>query len=76
MLKTLASTKVVFFYSGRIRTLDAMATYSSHRLIMGKWKLTVSAVSLEIFDLFSQICLLSSPPCGIRLLTKSLNLIG
>ena len=24
------------FYSGRIRTLVAMATYSSHRLIMGK----------------------------------------
>ena len=30
----------------------AMATYSSHRLIMGNWKLTVSAVSLEIFDFF------------------------
>ena len=26
----------VFFYSGRIRTLVAIATYSSHRLIMGK----------------------------------------
>ena len=36
MLRTLASTKVVFFYCGRIRTLVAMATYSSHRLIMGK----------------------------------------
>ena len=24
------------FYSGRIRTLVAMATYSAHRLIMGK----------------------------------------
>ena len=24
------------FYSGRIRTLVAMATYNSHRLIMGK----------------------------------------
>ena len=24
------------FYSGRIRTLVAMVTYSSHRLIMGK----------------------------------------
>ena len=35
-LRTLASTKVVFFYSGRIRTLVAMATYSSHRLIKGK----------------------------------------
>ena len=27
------------FYSGRIRTLVAMATYSSHRLIMGKEKI-------------------------------------
>ena len=26
----------MFFYSGRIRTLVAMATYSFHRLIMGK----------------------------------------
>ena len=26
----------MFFYSGRIRTLVAMATSSSHRLIMGK----------------------------------------
>ena len=52
-----------------------MATYSSHSLIMGNWKLTVSAVSLEIFDFFSQICSLSSPPCCIRLLSKSLNLI-
>ena len=36
MLRTLASTKVVFFYSGGIRTLVAMASYNSHRLIMGK----------------------------------------
>ena len=27
---------IVFFCSGRIRTLVAMATYSSHRLMMGK----------------------------------------
>ena len=26
----------MFFYSNRIETLVAMATYSSHRLIMGK----------------------------------------
>ena len=26
----------MFFYSNRIRTLVAMATYNSHRLIMGK----------------------------------------
>ena len=50
-------------YSGRIRTLVVMATYSSHRLDDNEeeWKLTVSAVSLEIFDFFSQICLLSCP---------------
>ena len=27
------------FFSGRIRTLVAMATYSSHRLIMGKMEI-------------------------------------
>ena len=52
------------FYSGQIRTLVAMATYSSHRLIMGK-------VEIDL-----QKYLLSSPPCFIRLLYKSLNLIG
>ena len=66
----------MFFYSGRIRTLVAMAFYSSHILVMGKVEIDVSAVSLEIFEFFSQICLLSSPPCFIRLLSKSLNLIG
>ena len=35
--------------------------YSTSQLIAGKWKLTVSPVSLEIFD-FLDICLLSSPP--------------
>ena len=29
-------TKRYVFYSGRIRTLVAMESYSSHRLIMGK----------------------------------------
>ena len=55
----------MFFIPVGIRALVAMATYSSHRLIMGKVELTVSAVSLEIFDFFSQICLLSSPSCFI-----------
>ena len=54
------------FCSGRIRTLVTMATYNSHRLIMGKVYL--------IF--FSQICLLSSHPRFISLLSKSLNLIS
>ena len=39
-------------YSGRIRTLVAMASYSSHRLISEKWKLTISAKSLGIFEKF------------------------
>ena len=75
-VKDISLYKSCVFYSGRIRTLVAMATYSSLRLIMRNWKLTVSAVSLEIFDFFSQIFILSSPPCCIRLLSKSLNLIG
>ena len=58
------------FYTGRIRTLVAMATYSSIDLQWENWKLTVSAVSLEIFDFFLHICLLSNPPCCIRLLSK------
>ena len=75
MLKIKASTNVVFFYFGRIRTLVAMATYSSHRLIMGKED--NFSVSLGMFGLlFLQKCLLSSPLCFIRLLSKSVNLIG
>ena len=38
------------FYFDRIRTLVAMATYASHRLIMEKEKLPVFAVLLEIFE--------------------------
>ena len=52
MLRTLASTKVVGFFSGRIRTLVAMASYSSHTLIMEKRKLTIFSVSLGIFGFF------------------------
>ena len=57
------------FYSGRIRTVVAMATYISHRLIMGK---------VEIGDnriLFLQKCLLKNSPHFIRLLSELLNLI-
>ena len=37
----------------------------------------ISAKSLGIFDFFFlQKCLLSIPPCFIRLLSKSLDLIG
>ena len=42
---------VVFFYSGRIKTLVAMAIYSFHRLIMGKLKLTITAESMGIFEI-------------------------
>ena len=66
----------VFFYSNRIRILVAMATYSSHRLIMGKEEIDNFSVSLEIFGFFLQKCLLSSPLRFIRLLSKSANLIG
>ena len=77
MLRTLASTKVVFFYSGRIRTLVAMATYSFHRLIMGKEEIDNFFCPIEdIWNLFLQKCLLSCPLRIIRLLSKSVNLIG
>ena len=45
--------KSYVFYSGRIRTLVAMATYSSHRLIMGKVEICIFFLSqwryLEFF---------------------------
>ena len=53
-----------------------MATYSSYRLIMGKEEIDIFSVSLGIFGFFLQKCLLSSPLHFIRLLSKSLNLIG
>ena len=42
----------MFFYSRRIRTLVAMATYSSHRLIMGKVEIYIFSVSMEILGNF------------------------
>ena len=60
-----------------MRTLVAMATYSFNRLIMGK--VEIGNFYCLIGDnriLFLQKCLLNSPPCFIRLLSKSLNLIG
>ena len=70
-------TKSCVFYSNRIRTLVAMATYSSHRLIMGKEEIDKkNSVSLGIFGFFLQKCLLSSPLRFLRLLSKSFNLIG
>ena len=50
------------FYSNRIRTLVAMATYSSHRLIMGKEEIdNYFCLIGDIVNFFLQKCLLSSP---------------
>ena len=77
MLRTLASTKVVFFYSGRIRTLVAMATYSFQRLIMGKEEIdNFFCLIWDIWKKNLQKCLLSSPLRFMQLLFKSVNLIG
>ena len=40
------------FCSNRIRTLVAMAIYSSHRLTMGKEEIVIFSVSLGIFGFF------------------------
>ena len=54
-----------------------MATYSSHRLIMGKEEIDNFFLShWGYLEFFLQKCLLSSPLCFIRLLSKSVNLIG
>ena len=37
--------KSYVFYSGQMRTLVAMATYSSHRLIMGKVEICIFVLS-------------------------------
>ena len=71
------STKAMFFYSGLIRTLVAMATYSFHRLIMGK--VEIGNFYCRIGDnriLFLQKYLLNNSSHFIRLLSELLNLIG
>ena len=40
------------FYSGRIGTLIAVATYSSHRLIIGKVNIDIFSVSMGIFRIY------------------------
>ena len=60
-----------------MRTLVAVATYSLHRLIMGK--VEIGNFYRLIGDntiLFLQKCLLNSSPHFIRLLLELLNLIG
>ena len=50
------------FYSGPIRNLVAMATYSSHRLIMGKVEIdNFFCLIGDILIFFLKKCLLSSP---------------
>ena len=47
----MGGTKSYVFYYGLIRTLVALATYSSRRLIMGKsGNVQVFSVSMEIFE--------------------------
>ena len=53
-----------------------MATFSSHRLKMGKEEIDNFFCQLGIFGFFLQKCLLSCPLRFIRLLSKSVNLIG
>ena len=55
-----------------------MATFSPHRLIMGKEEIDNHqfSVLLAIFGFFFQKCSLSSHLRFIRLLSKSVNLIG
>ena len=64
------------FYSNRIRTLVAMATYSSHRLIMGKEEIDNFFCLIGDIWIFLQKCSLSSPLRFVRLLSKSVNLVG
>ena len=54
-----------------------MATYSSHRLIMGKEEIdNFFCLIMDIWKKNLQKCLLSSLLRFIRLLSKSVNLIG
>ena len=53
-----------------------MVTCSSHRLIMGKEEIDNFFVQLGIFGFFFYRNSLSSPLRFIRLLSKSVNLIG
>ena len=54
-----------------------MATYSSHRLIMGKEEIDIFFCLIgDIWKNFLQKCLLCSLLHFVRLLSKSVNLIG
>ena len=53
-----------------------MATYSSHRPIMGKEEIDNFVYLIGDIWIFLQKCLSRSPPCFMQLLFKSLYLIG
>ena len=54
-----------------------MATSSSHRLIMGKEEIQdFFCLVGDIWNFILQKCLLSSPLRFVRLLSRSVNLIG
>ena len=77
LAKDIALYKSYDFYSCWIRTLVAMATYSFHRLIMGK--VEIGNFYCLIGDnriLFLHKCLLNNSSHFIRLLSELLNLIG
>ena len=58
------------FGSSGISTPVALATLSSHKLIMGKVEIgNFCCLIGDISIIFLQKCLLSSPPCFIRLLS-------
>ena len=64
----------MFFCSSLIRTLVAMATFSSHRLIMGKVEIdNFFCLIGDIWKKNLQKCLLSSP---LRFIFCPNNLIG
>ena len=73
----IALYKCYVFYSGRIRTLVAMATYSFHRLIMGIVEIgNFYGLIGDNRILFLQKCLFNSSSHFLRLLSELLNLIG
>ena len=77
LAKDIALFKSYVFYSGRIRTLVAMATYSFHRLIMGKVEIgNFYCLIGNNRILFLQKYLLNNSSNFKRLLSELLNLIG
>ena len=77
LAKDIALYKSYVFYSGRIRTLVAMATYSFHRIIIGKVEIgNFYCLIGDTIILFLQKCLLNGFSHFIRLLSELLTLIG